>query len=337
MTFTITAKDHNTRLDKFLMTKLPEFSRSQIQKMIKDGAVTVSGKKISVHRFLKEGDKVLCHPERAGRSEGSLASKKERDSSLLPTGRQVAQNDNNRITGRKGGQKAPPPKIIFENDDILVIDKPAGLLTHARDEKLLNQEPTVVDWAIEKYPAIKKVGDKPQLRPGIVHRLDKETSGIMVIAKTQAAFEHLKKQFSEHTVKKEYYAWVYGKMSSNYDIINFPIGRSEDGGKMAARPNSPIEDENDKAAVTEYEVLKQLPNRALVKVMPKTGRTHQIRVHFFALNHPVIGDPMYQSKSYKTIPSDRMLLHAHKLTFTDLAGEEKTFTAPLPKEYALSF
>jgi 23S rRNA pseudouridine1911/1915/1917 synthase len=245
--------------------------------------------------------------------------------------RAAPRNDHSRSTPTHDDeQKTPPPQIIFEDDDVLVIDKPAGLLTHARDEKLFDQEPTVVHWLIKKYPTIKKIGDKPELRPGIVHRLDKETSGVMIVAKTQIAFEHLKKQFSEHLIKKEYYGWAYGKMPSNYGIINFPIGRSEDGGKMAARPNTPITDEADKTAVTEYEVLKQLPNRALVKIMPQTGRTHQIRVHFFALNHPIIGDPIYQSKSYKAIPSERMLLHAHKLTFTDLAGGKKIFTSHLP-------
>lgn len=314
-TFKIEEQDKNTRLDKFLTTKLPGSSRSQIQKMIKDGAVTVSGKKISVHRFLKEGDKIFVSDK-----------KKTTTIKKIKITAPAVKNENELR-----------PYIIFEDGNFLVIDKPAGLLTHARDEKLLHQEPTVVDWLVIKYPAIIKIGDNPKLRPGIVHRLDKETSGVMVIAKTPAAFEHLKKQFSEHLIKKEYYAWVYGKMPTNYGIINFPIGRSEEGGKMAARPNSPIIDEADRAAVTEYEVIKQLPHRALVKIMPQTGRTHQIRVHFFALNHPVIGDPMYQSKNYKAIPSERMLLHAHKLTFTDLTGEEKTFTAPPPKEFALSF
>ncbi len=316
-TFKIEEQDHDTRLDKFLTTQMPGSSRSQIQKMIKDGAVTVSGKKISVHRFLKNGDIVTV-------VGGKMT---DTDKKSKPA---ITSADNAPAEIAVKNKTKPIPKIIFENDDILVIDKQAGLLTHARDEKLLDQEPTVVDWVIKKYPTIKKIGDKPELRPGIVHRLDKETSGVMVIAKTQTAFEHLKKQFSEHLIKKEYHAWVYGKMPSNYGIINFPIGRSDDGGKMAARPNSPIIDEDDRVATTEYEVMNQLPHRALVKIMPQTGRTHQIRVHFFALNHPVIGDPMYQSKSYKAIPSDRMLLHAHKLTFTDLAGEKKTFTSPLP-------
>lgn len=306
--FKIETADNNTRLDKFLTARMPGSSRSQIQKMIKDGAVTVSGKKISVHRFLKEGDKI------------SVSDKKK--PTTIKKIKTTAPTVKNKIELQ--------PCIIFEDDNFLVINKPAGLLTHARDEKLFDQETTLVHWLIKKYPAIIKIGDNPKLRPGIVHRLDKETSGVMVIAKTQVAFGHLKKQFSEHLIKKEYYAWVYGKMPSNYGVINFPIGRSEDGGKMAARPNAPIEDKNDKTAVTEYEVIKQLPHRALIKIMPQTGRTHQIRVHFFALNHPVIGDPMYQSKSYKAIPSERMLLHAHKITFKDLTDEEKTFTAPLP-------
>ncbi len=259
MIFTITTENNNIRLDKFLTAKMPNLSRSQIQKMIKHGAVTVSGKKISVHRFLKTGDEVSvnqpsdCHLGQAKRSEVSL-NRVKNEKGFLPAGKRASalpQNDSNQTINCADKQKISPPKILFEDDDMLVIDKPAGLLTHARDEKLLNQEPTVVDWVIKKYPAIKKVGDKPKLRPGIVHRLDKETSGVMVIAKTQAAFEHLKKQFSEHLIKKEYHAWVYGKMPSNYGIINFPIGRSDDGGKMAARPNSPIIDEDDRAAATE--------------------------------------------------------------------------------------
>ncbi|MBI5022628.1 MAG: RluA family pseudouridine synthase [Candidatus Magasanikbacteria bacterium] len=189
-TFKIEEQDSNTRLDKFLTARMPGSSRSQIQKMIKDGAVTVSGKKISVHRFLKKGDEV------------SLREVKQR-SNLVFEPKKIASP-----AARNDERKIPLPQIIFENDDFLVIDKPTGLLTHARDEKLLDQEPTVVHWLIKKYPSIIKIGDKPELRPGIVHRLDKETSGIMIVAKTQTAFEHLKKQFSEHLIKKEYYGWA---------------------------------------------------------------------------------------------------------------------------------
>lgn len=233
----------------------------------------------------------------------------------------------------EGKHEILEPQTIYEDSDILVIEKPSGLLVHARGERLLDQEPTLVDWLIKKYPAVKKVGDQPKLRPGLVHRLDKEASGVMVIAKTQRAFAHLKKQFADQTVKKEYYAWIYGKLATDYGMINFPIGRAEKGGKMAARPLNSEENKRQegKEAKTEYEVLESHPHRSLLKVFPKTGRTHQIRVHLSALNHPLIGDPLYRSKSYKIIPSSRLLLHAHKLTLKDLNDQEQTFTSPLPK------
>lgn len=221
------------------------------------------------------------------------------------------------------------PKIIYEDDDILIIDKPAGLLVHARAPELKDQEPTVVDWLIKKYPAIKTVGDQPELRPGLVHRLDKETSGVMIIAKNQETFEYLKRQFRDHLVQKEYVALVCGKLKPDYGKIDFAIGRAEKGGKMAARAKG----QEGREALTEFEVIERRKNTTLVKALPRTGRTHQIRVHFFAMGHPIVGDPLYQSKKYKKITSERMMLHAHRLTFIDMDGQEKTFIAPIPTDY----
>ncbi len=318
MKYQITAEEKGMRLDKFLVGKLSTQTRSQIQKMVKEGGVLVNLKKPTPHHFLKENDVVELSENLSSGSKKVSATtvKKTKKTLTFP--------------------KTLEPKIIFEDKNLLVINKPVGILVHARDEQLLDQEPTIVHWLLKKYPTIKKIGDNPILRPGIVHRLDKEASGVMVVAKTSAAFDFLKNQFKNREVKKEYLAWVYGQLSKNWDTISFPIGRSREEGRMAARPISTTKEENQpgKEAVTEYEVLQIEPHKTLVKVMPKTGRTHQIRVHFFALNHPLIGDPLYQSKSFKTIPSERLLLHAHKLTFKNLEGEEQTFTAPIPKKFS---
>lgn len=318
MKYQITAEEKNWRLDKFLVGKIPTQTRSQIQKMIKEGGVLVNTKKPTPHHFLKENDvvEILEKKSTERKDNSTLTAKKTKKTLAFP--------------------KSLEPKIIFEDTNFLVINKPAGILVHARDEQLLDQEPTIVQWLLKKYPSIKKIGDNPILRPGIVHRLDKEASGIMVIAKTAKAFDFLKEQFKNREVKKEYLAWVYGQLPTNWGTISFPIGRSREEGRMAARPVSTTKEEIQlgKEALTEYEVLESQPHKALIKVMPKTGRTHQIRVHFFALNHPLIGDPLYQSKSFKSIPTERLLLHAHQLTFKNLEGKEQTFTAPIPKKFS---
>jgi len=316
MNFTVTIEEKGQRLDKFLVEKLKPMARSQIQKMVKEGLVLVNGKIPTPHHFLKTDDVIIVE-------EKTVETPK-------PTVTKVTKTKTKFVF-----PKALEPEIIFEDKDFLVINKPTGILVHARDESLLDQEPTIVHWVVKNYPAIKKVGENLILRPGIVHRLDKEASGVMLIAKNNKAFTFFKDQFKNREVKKEYMAWVYGQLPKEWDVISFPIGRSRDEGKMAARPVSTTKEEVQpgKDSVTEYEVIQAFPHKTLVKVMPKTGRTHQIRVHFYALHHPLIGDPLYTSKSFKKIASDRMMLHAHKITLKNLAGEEQTFTAPLPKEF----
>ncbi|MCX6778954.1 MAG: RluA family pseudouridine synthase [Candidatus Magasanikbacteria bacterium] len=315
MNFIVTIEEKGQRLDKFLVEKLKPIARSQIQKMVKEGLVLVNDKIPTPHHFLKENDVIIVEEKKADTTTPATKTTTKKPKLVFP--------------------KSLEPKIIFEDKDFLVINKPTGILVHARDESLLDQEPTIVHWVIKNYPAIKKVGENLILRPGIVHRLDKEASGVMIIAKNNKAFAYFKDQFKNREVKKEYVAWVYGQLPKEWDVISFPIGRSRDEGKMAARPVSTTKEEVQpgKDSVTEYEVIKAFPHKTLVKVMPKTGRTHQIRVHFYALHHPLIGDPLYTSKSFKKIASDRMLLHAHKLTLKNLAGEEQTFVAPLPKEF----
>lgn len=215
-------------------------------------------------------------------------------------------------------------KIVYEDDDFLVIDKPAGLEVAAEIKK---EEPTLVDWLIKRYPNITKVGPDPA-RPGIVHRLDKAASGLLVIAKTQTAFEHLQKQFFERQIKKEYIALVHGQISKDKGTIEFPIARAKSG-RFAALP---LGSGGGRPAITEYEVIKRFRNFTLLKVRIKTGRTHQIRVHLYALGHSIVGDKLYKQKKIKKVLLKRLFLHAVTLGFYDLKNEWKEFQSALPIE-----
>jgi len=231
-------------------------------------------------------------------------------------------------------------QTIFENKDFLIINKPAGLLVHGANHI---KEPTLVDQLLKKYPSIAKVGEDPA-RPGIMHRLDKQVSGLMIIAKTQNAFDHLKKQFQQRQIIKIYTVLVYGKIDKDEGEINFPIRRSSKGHKMAALPlttkGNPTKE--GKRAITKFEVIKRFINYTLLKVQIKTGRTHQIRVHLSAYGHPVVGDDLYGTKKTKERNSylrkqeklslNKILLVATKLSFTDLEGRQQTFIINLPEE-----
>lgn len=228
------------------------------------------------------------------------------------------------------------PDIIEQTDDYVVIVKPAGLLVHPADSS--PDEPTLVDWLVEKFPQIKTVGDEPELRPGIVHRLDREASGLMVIALNQKTFDALKMQFQDRTIEKEYLVLVHGKMLRDFGEINLPIGRISRGGRMAAH-SSNYEEGNE--ARTEYFVEKRFSTTTLLRVHIHTGRTHQIRVHMFSLQHPVVGDTLYPLKKFgktkmgKAFPlPPRLCLHAARLVFTDKTGARKEFLAELPPDFA---
>jgi len=241
------------------------------------------------------------------------------------------------------------PEIVFETDDYLVINKPAGLAVHGGGNI---KDITLADLLIERYPEIKTVGDNP-VRPGIVHRLDKEVSGLMVIAKNNETFLHLKNQFKDRDIHKEYIALVNGKILNDYGVIDFPIKRSREGYKMAAMPHNTVDllsrrkptdrDQGNlegmfksREAITEYNVIKRFIHYTLVQVKIKTGRTHQIRVHFFALGYPLVGDPLYFNKKSKIqnkkVNLGRIFLAANKLSFKDRSGEIKDFSLEMPAE-----
>ena len=216
-------------------------------------------------------------------------------------------------------------KIIYEDDNILVLDKPVGLEIYREEGK--SGEPTLVDWLLLKYPEIKQVGPDPA-RPGIVHRLDKGVSGLLVVAKNEASFENLIKQFEERKTRKEYIALVYGKVSKDEGVIDFPIARAKSGRFAALPPNH----EGGRTAITEYEIMERFVNFTLLSVKIKTGRTHQIRVHLFALGCPIVGDILYNQKKIKKAPLDRIFLHSAKLGFYDLENNWREYESELPLE-----
>jgi 23S rRNA pseudouridine1911/1915/1917 synthase len=238
------------------------------------------------------------------------------------------------------------PEIIFEDNDCLVINKPAGLAVHHGGNI---EGETLTDLLVDRYPSIATVGDDPE-RPGIVHRLDKDVSGLMVVAKNNDSFNNLKMQFQKREINKQYFALVHGKVEKDGDNICFPIKRAKDGYRMAAMPlnttdllvrrNPKSRDKGNisglfkaKEAITEFKVIKRFVNYTYLDVKIKTGRTHQIRVHFFAYGHPLVGDTLYFTKKTKVkndkINLGRVFLMASRLSFTTLAGEKKDFTIKL--------
>lgn len=228
-------------------------------------------------------------------------------------------------------------KILYEDKNLLAINKPAGLVVHSDGR---TKEPTVVDWLLKKYPTIKKVGDPSTsaedsgqviLRPGIVHRLDKDTSGVLIIAKNQKAFDFLKNQFAERDVKKEYVALIDGHLKKEWGIIDLPIGKSKTDFRKKSTHIGKLSGKI-REAKTEYKLLERFGKYDLVQIMPKTGRTHQIRVHMRALNHPVVCDKLYGFKS-SICPEgvERQFLHAKSVELKLLDGKVLKVEAELPK------
>ncbi len=233
------------------------------------------------------------------------------------------------------------PQIIYESKNFIAVNKPAGLLVH-KTAVSKQKEKTLVDFILGKYPEVKNVGDDKENRPGIVHRLDKDTSGIIIIARNQKYFEYLKNLFQTKKVRKNYLALVWGKVKlpiGEKGIINKPISlkpgttkRTVYGGKMT------------KEAITEYKALKfykfqknkEEKSLTLVEVSPLTGRTHQIRVHMAAIGHPVVGDTLYGGKRFLNLSKeyfglDRQFLHAQSLEFPPESGRKMKLEFELPK------
>ena len=232
--------------------------------------------------------------------------------------------------------------IIYEDLDVLVINKPSGLMVHGdgKDDNRSNDH-TLADTLVMLYPKIKDVGEPAEYdgkiiaRPGIVHRLDKDTSGVIIVATNQEAFEHLKKQFQDRLVKKTYRAFVYGNIKEDEGVIDKPIGRHPKVFNQWLASTSARGTLRD--AVTEYKVLARGKvdgeSVTYVELYPKTGRTHQIRAHLKSLSTPVICDPIYAEKRPCILGLDRLALHALSLEIELPNGETKKFEAPLPEEF----
>lgn len=304
MKFKITEEQSAQRLDIFLAEKIPTQTRSQLKKQINDGLFVVNSKTTTPHYKLKLGDVIEIIKARKAELKDE-------------------------ITSEKKIKKNPAIKIITETEDYLVINKPAGLIVHG-DHHI--KETVLTDILIKKFPEIKKIGDDPT-RPGIVHRLDKDVSGLMVVARSQKFFKKIKKQFQDRTTYKNYTALVYGNIAKDEFTIDFHIERSKSGHKMAARPAN----QEGKTAISEIKVIKRYINYTLVNVRIITGRTHQVRVHLAAYGTPIVGDNVYAThttkEKNKKLKTERVYLVATELSFTDLNKERQSFKIELPSEF----
>lgn len=278
------------RLDAFLAEQVEQLSRSAVKNLINEGQVLVNGAKQKASYHVREGDEISIEIP-----EPQVLELKPRDI---------------------------PLEIIYQDEDLAVINKPKGLVVHPAHG---NWDYTMVNALL--YHIKDLSGINGQIRPGIVHRLDKDTSGVMVVAKNDVAHRSLAAQIKEHSIKREYIALVHGTIKENLGTIDAPIGRSKnDRKKMAVIADG-------RPAVSKYQVLERYHNYTLVRVELLTGRTHQIRVHFAYIKHSVVGDPLYGSGK-KHFSLDSQALHAHLLGFNHpRTGKYLEFTSPLPQYF----
>lgn len=224
--------------------------------------------------------------------------------------------------------------ILYEDDAIVAINKPSGFMTHPDGR---THEETVSEWFATLYPDSREVGEPMRLpnggvllRPGIVHRLDRETSGVLLLAKTKEAHAHLKTLFQTHAIEKKYLAFCYGVVPKEPGTITLPIGRSQKDFRLRSAQRKARGTLRE--AVTAYHVLGTTGTHSLLEVFPKTGRTHQIRVHLKAIHHPIVCDTLYAPNHPCDLGFTRLGLHAISLTFTTLLGKRVTVEAPLPPD-----
>ena len=215
-------------------------------------------------------------------------------------------------------------EIIHKTDQFLALNKPAGLLVHPTEKG--NKE-TLTDILLQDYPEIRSVGDRPDLRPGIVHRLDQDTSGILIIARTQKFFDYFKKLLKKRKVNKTYLALVWGNISEK-GRVEKPIGLKPNTTRRTTQGKNL---KMVKDALTEYRPLENFKKFTLMELYPKTGRTHQLRVHMASIHHSIVGDRMYGKKE-DPFNLGRQFLHAHSIEFSTEEGERIKLEAPLPKD-----
>lgn len=278
------------RLDQFVSSALPQYSRSRIQEWIKAGRVLVDGVARKASHELRGGEQITVQPAQ--------------------------------LTPLHATPEEIPLTVLYEDASVVVIDKPAGMVVHAGAGV---SSGTLTNALLHRFETLSTAGGDE--RPGIVHRLDKETSGVIVIAKTDPAHQSLAHQFSSREVEKIYLALVEGTMAANSGAITKPIARDPNHRtRMTTRVPT------GRTALTMWTVRQQLTGYSYLEVKIGTGRTHQIRVHLASIKHPVVGDTLYGAKPAPAL-GERFFLHAHRLAFTSPAtGERVTVEAPLAPE-----
>ena len=290
VTLVVSREAIRLRLDQFLARELPQFSRSRLQQLIRDGFVRLNGQATRPRDFVRAGDAI----------------------EVVEPPLQKTENRPEKI----------PLDVLFEDEDLIVVNKPAGLVVHPGAG---HREHTLVNALLHHCSTLSGIGGEE--RPGIVHRLDKDTSGCIVVAKTDGAHRALSIQFAERTVEKVYLALVSGKMRRRSGVIEKNIGRHP-----VHRQQMSVQSSRGREARTEYRVLKASEQGSLVECRLHSGRTHQIRVHLHHVGHPVLGDKIYGRKSNDRFP--RQMLHAWKLGFEHPRTQEwKSFEAPLPNDF----
>lgn len=282
------------RIDKFLSCRLEEVSRSYIQKLIKEGHVSVNGKSVKANYKLGAGDEISVE----------IPEAKEPD--ILP--------------------EDIPLDILYEDQDILVVNKPKGMVVHPAAG---HYSGTLVN-ALMYHCKDSLSGINGVMRPGIVHRIDMDTTGSLLVCKNDEAHRILAEQLKEHTIRREYHAIVYGNIKEDTGTVDAPIGRHPTDRKKMS-----INHKNGKRAVTHYEVLERFGNFTYIRCRLETGRTHQIRVHMASLHHPLLGDEVYGPSSRPPFPGLKgQVLHAKILgIYHPATGEYMEFDAPLPQYF----
>lgn len=275
---TVTDDERGQRIDKLVANKLAKYPRTVIQKLFEDNSITLNNKETKPGFKLRPGDTISV--------------------------------DTSKLTVNIPDIDLP---VLYEDDDVLVVNKPSGVISHARGKYF--DEPSVASFVRQKT---NQEGD----RAGIVHRLDRATSGVMVCAKNFDTLSYLQKQFSARKVKKSYQAIIEGKMPTPEGVIDMPIARNPKKPKMFHVS------ETGKDALTRYKTIESSDKYSQIELTPETGRTHQLRVHLNQLHRPIVGDELYQGAE-----ANRLMLHAIKLEISIPGGIRKVFEAPLPPEF----
>ena len=289
----VSGNEAKLRLDQFLAKRLPEFSRSRLQQLIRDGFVRLNNSTSRPRQIVRGGDRIELTEPPLEKIE------------TLP--------------------EPIPLEILFEDDDLIAINKPAGLVVHPGAG---HREHTLVNALLSHCPKLSGIGGKE--RPGIVHRLDKDTSGCLVVAKNDEVHRGLSSQFAARTVEKVYLALVSGKLRKITGTIEEKIARHPVHRQRMAAISA-----RGRAAKTEYRVVVSGKDASLIECQLHSGRTHQIRVHLRHLGHPVLGDKLYGPKFAKNFP--RQMLHGWKLGFQHpCTGDWRSFEAPLPEDFSLA-